>query len=151
MIYHELNLELRKTFKSWLQQHSALRQPHFAHFDQSWEIWLLTGEMNSKLKIQFVLKSRLNNISNELSRSKFGHREGLQKCPSKSFTHLLAGAAHLVQVLHCNLNGYGAPVERSAPGKWCGAPACLAQISLKSFFQAPNFCNLHSTSKWSIP
>lgn len=50
MSYHELNLELMKAFKSWLQQHSTLRQPHLAHFDQSWEIWFLTGKMNLKIK-----------------------------------------------------------------------------------------------------
>ncbi len=50
MSYYELNLELRKALKFWLQHHYAFWQPHSAHFDQSWETGLLTKQMNSKLQ-----------------------------------------------------------------------------------------------------
>lgn len=105
MSYHELHLELRKSFKIFLYQHSAFLHPHSAPFDQSWENHLLTSQISSQSKTQEDIESIQDKISNDISYTQFGHWEVSKPWPARKdiFSSLELRIGQIFPVLEFSL------------------------------------------------
>jgi len=92
------------------------------------------GEWTPNWKIIVGLESRLKDLSNQLSCTWFGHREGLRKSSESRATHQVGCATHQATFLSANLHVRYAPRARYALGE--------ARYALEFFSQ--NFAKTHS-------
>ena len=105
MRYDELNLELWKTSKSFLQEHTSFFHPHSIVFYQSWKNWLVRGY---NCHFQFLigpLCSQERDSSKEIPWDKFGLWEVTQKFVwSQHYTHT-KGISHRAEMRRARIKG----------------------------------------------